>query len=367
MRRGFFARWLRRLGVAFFLLALLGLSPIAYVETQCKTPPDARVATLASPYKIDETGYRRAEGDSYLTYPEWYIVHAYADLAALTRQSSESAFDYLSSIAGFWRSLCGATIAAGKFGDVTADQKTTNYIIGVSFTAEMGLIGAYERTLGALTAWARGPQRTGEDEFALALADDYAAFLQQTPWYRYPFWPKLGAFWRDTPWGQGNLLRGAERRFALSLEYGAKGLYAKGIAWLAGLSPADLTIYSVTERLSAEDLAADRRIKLMRVIGADASLIETPRYREYTDILRRLAGRGRSVLEIAGNRHILVTVIAPEGLDLKALGGAPIFALPIQSRPGWRRLGLDVDVMALTRLIGAVEGQGAEFEHAYDY
>jgi hypothetical protein len=34
--------------------------------------------------------------------------------------------------------------AAGRVGSVTADQKTTNHIIGLSFTAEMEVIGAWE-------------------------------------------------------------------------------------------------------------------------------------------------------------------------------------------------------------------------------
>jgi hypothetical protein len=48
-------------------------------------------------------------------------------------------------------------------------------------------------------------------------------------------------------------------------------------------------------------------------------------------------------------------------------GATELFAIPIQSRPGWRRLGLDVEVKKLTALIGEVERQGGEFEHAYDY
>ena len=41
-------------------------------------------------FNIADPKYRRAEGDSYLTYPEWYIVYTYADLAGVTRQSYKS-------------------------------------------------------------------------------------------------------------------------------------------------------------------------------------------------------------------------------------------------------------------------------------
>ena len=48
------------------------------------------------------------------------------------------------------------------------------YIIGISFAAEMGIKGFYEETVGRVTAWLRGPERTPEDEFALKVADEYA-------------------------------------------------------------------------------------------------------------------------------------------------------------------------------------------------
>jgi hypothetical protein len=366
MKPGVTGRILRRAAIVLAALVCICAAPIAYVETSCRAPGGI-VAEAPSPYAVDDPGYRRAEGDSYLSYPEWYIVHAYTDLAGVTRQSSESAFDYFASITGFWHSLCRATRAAGRVGPVTGDQKTTNYIIGISFTAEMAIIGAYERTIGAVTAWLRGPRRTAEDEFALAFADDYAAFLQQTPWYRYPFAPQLLRFWRETPVEQGNLVRSVERRFALSLEYGGKAIYAVAIGALAGLSPADLRIGSVVTPLSADDLAAEPRITKIRDLPDGAELIETPRYQEYTEILRKLGARGRSVLEIAGNRRILATVLARTDATLATPGASELFAIPIQSRPGWRRLGLDVEVDKLTALIGDVEKQGGEFEHAYDY
>jgi hypothetical protein len=366
MRPGAMGRILRRGAIALAVLICICAAPIAYVETSCREPA-ASVAPDPSPYQIEDPGYRRAEGDSYLTYPEWYIVHAYTDLAGVTRQSSESAFDYSASIAGFWHSLCRSTRAASRVGPVTADQKTTNYIIGLSFTAEMAIIGAWEHTIGAVTAWLRGPRRTAEDEFALAFADDYAAFLQQTPWYRYPFAPQFLRFWRETPLGQGNLVRGLERRLALSLEYGGKAIYAVAIGALAGFSPADLRIRSVVTPLSADDLAAEPRIMKIRDLPGGAMLIETPRYQEYTEILRELGARGKDVLEIAGNRRILATVLARTDAALATPGATELFAIPIQSRPGWRRLGLDVEVEKLTALIGEVERQGGEFEHAYDY
>ena len=373
---------LRRIAIGLLVVLIPLLSPIVWVEIACTVPRAATAQTVS--FGIDDPLYRRAGGDSYLSYPEWNIVHAYADLAGVTRLSSESGFDYLASIGGFWSSLCHSTETAMRIGPVSSTQKTVNYIVGISFTLEMALQGLYERTFGALTAWIRGPDRTPEDDFALRLLDEYAVFLRQTPWYRYPFGPELVRFWRETPLTGGNPIRKIERRFALSLEYGAKALYAQGIGALAGVSPAATRIQSIVADLDDADLAADPRIVELRAltpapvpstpgpIQPGAMLIETPRYDVFTSILRGLGERHRAMIEIAGNRRILTTILAPDTLTPEILaaefpGARPVFPLTIQSKPGWRRIGLDTDVATLCAQIAGVEARGAIFEHAYDY
>jgi hypothetical protein len=365
-------KWLRRILRAFlFLLAglvILAIVPITYVETSCKSSAAPAGSTKLDrlPSDLWDGGYRRAEGDSYLTYPEWHIVHAYADLAGVTRQSSESAFDYFSSITGFWSSLCRATQTASSIGPVTVDQRVTDYIIGSSFSLEMGVQGLYERTIGALTVLTRGDAPTPEDAFNQRFLDDYAAFLQQTPWYAYPFKNELQRFWRETPWTGNAPIRAGERRFALSLEYATKWGYGAAMRLLAGLSPADLRIRSAVRRTSPAE-AWPEGVTPVRDLDDHTTLIETARYQAFTDILRKLGQRGDLVVEIAGNRRILTTVLAPLGSVLDSPGAREIFSIPIQSRPGWRRIGFDTDVPALAALIGNVERQGATFEHAYDY
>lgn len=360
------SRRLKRLGIGaaigLVVVMIAAAAPITTIEIGCGR--GAVVAPTPAAADIPDPGYRRAEGDSYLTYPEWYIVHAYADLAGVTRQSSESSYDYGASIATFWRSLCRTTAAARAIGPVTADQRITDYIIGLSFTLEMGVQGLYERTIGAATVWTRGDKKTAEDAFNQRFLDDYAAFLQQTPWYRYPFKTELARFWRETPWSFQSPIRGAERRFALSLEYAAKGLYAVAIGALAGVSPADLTIMTIVRGPHAGDVPD---VTVVRDLGGGNMLVRTPRYQAYTEILEAWAKNGTSVVEIAGNRRILATVIAREGVRVEAPGLTPIFTIPIQSRPGFERTGFDADIPTLTQAIEAIGRQGATFEHAYDY
>lgn len=356
----------RKLRVPLIVLAALILAaavPVVRTELACQ---GARTADTTAIRSSLEPAHRREEINSYLTYPEWSIVHAYEDFAGVTRRGSESDFGYFASIGSYWSSLCGITRLASSRGTVSLEYKVMLYTIGLSFAAEMGIKGLYERSIGRATAWIRGPKRTAEDEFALAVADDYAAFLRQTPWYEYPFGTKLMQFWTTTPVSLRNPIRSLERRSSLSLEYGAKALYARLIGLGAATVPAPLTIRSVVKGLDAGDTSADARITVVGRLEDGASVIETPRYRAFTEILKGLAGRGRDLAEIAGNDDILITVLTPD-INAPAIDARQLFAVPVQSRPGWRRLGLDVKVPQLLAVMRQMSTTNAELEHVYDY
>jgi hypothetical protein len=355
-------RWLKILAAAFCVALLASLAPVAWVETSCVAERSASEA----PYQpILDASHRRAEINTYLTYPEWSIVHAYEDFAAVLRDRRESAFAYVASIRGYWSNLCAMSRHATARGEVDGTVKAMLYIIGVSFAAEMAVKGAYENTIGRATEALGGERRTPEDRFALAVAEDYAKFLQQTPWYAYPFGATLRRFWSEVPWGEGNLIRNLERRAALSLEYGVKAIYARVIAALAGAAPAALRIRSVVRGLDEGDLAADKRIQRIRLRADGTAVIETPRYREFTQILGSLASRGRDFVEIAGNDDIFVTLLMPP--DAPVAMGERLFTVPLQAQSGWRRDGIVIKVRALGELMRNVSAWGAHFEHAYDY
>ncbi len=342
------------------------------VETVCVA--DVPTPLVTSDFGITDAGYTRAQGDSFLTFPEWYIVHAYSDLADVTRQASESEFRYLSSVTGFWRSLCRATRQAAASGPASSDQKLTNYIIGFSFSTEMAIQGGYEKTIGALSKATTDGSKTAEDLFNLALLKDYSAFLYQTPWYRYPFWTKLEQFWSETPFVPS--LRAVERRVSLSLQYAGRAAYAAVIGYAAGYDPADLTIRSVVTGLSTAELAAIPGVTVVREVrevrntkGQPGVLVQTERYAKFDAFVKELGRHpGAALGEAAGNHRILVTIVVPSGDGrLAAFDGLPIFSVPIQSLPGARRIGVDVPVRSLVQDVVRFETAGYTFEHAYDY
>ena len=379
----FFRKALSAVGALVALGAISVAATVASVEKFCVA--DTPIPKITSDFAITDEGYTRQQGDSFLTFPEWYIVHAYNDLAGVTARASESGFDYLASIRGFWSSLCGATWQASTSGPATADQKATNYIIGFSFTLEMLLQGAYERSIGALSEWTTGGHKTAEDEFNLALLREYGAFLYQTPWYQFPFGAKLEQFWRETHFVPS--VRATERRGSLSLQYAGRAGYAALMRFIAGYDPADLTIESVVGGISPAELREFGGVKVIREVeaasGEHGVLVETARYAAFDAFVRELTRHpDAALLEIAGNHHILITVILPAqdsdaskdagkdpGKDpgLAASGAVPVFSLAIQSSPGQRRVGVDTPVRALVKDVGQIEAAGYKFEHAYDY
>ncbi len=357
------AKWLKRAAIALVVLLVLSAIPIVWNETRCVGSLPANPSTYRP---ILPEAHRRNLVDTYLTYPEWSIVHAYEDFAGVLRKADESAFDYTGSILGYWRNLCSISATASSQGTITPDVRAMLYIIGISFTAEMGIKGLYETTIGRLTEWMRGPTRTPEDNFALATAERYATFLQQTPWYEFPFGRTLTAFWTDTPILQGSIVRSLERRFALSAEYGVKAVYAQLLAQAAALAPAALTIRSVVKDFDQSDATPD--IKLIERRADGSAIIETPRYRAFTKIiLALLEQRRRTFTEIAGNDTILTTVLTKKESSVSVPGGRELFQVPLQARVAWVRRGIVLPVSELGALAKQVHAAGAEFEHVYDY
>jgi hypothetical protein len=360
-------RWARRLALGLLVLGVVLSAPILWIEGVCTAPPDPLGRTPAP--LVTERGYARREADSYLSFPEWHIVYAYEDFAGVLRRGDESDFAYGRQIAGFWRSLCGLTRVVSARGGAGADTKVMLYTIGWSFTAELALKGAYENTVGRAFEWLRGGGKTPEDEFAARDMQAYARFLRQTPWYEYPFGRRVAALWLDTPLRGDHQPRKLERRAVFTLEYGVKALYGAliGYASATALGAADQQIHTVLVGLDASDPVREPTLTIVRELGGGRTLVRTPRYQAYSDLLVRLARRGRDVAEIAGNHRILVTVLAPKS-PLPALPGARgLFEVPIQSRPDRRRIGLDVTVRQLAATIRALEKAGVEVEHIYDY
>ena len=341
-------RWLSRGVAAVVVVVLLLLAPSAYVELACRADP------VASEYEpILPPEHRRAEARTLLTYPEWHIIYAYDDYAAVIAAGDPHEFDFLRAVAGFWTSFCALSREADRLGTESGGSRQTVPVIGVSFTAEMLLKALYEETAGRAATWLRGPERAPLDDLSAARAADYAAFLRQTPWYRWDFAADAAAL---VP-GRG--LRDRERAVALGLEARGKALYARAIASAAAAAGPDETrLRMVVAGLPPEALAAmdGATVVAERSEGVE---VETPRYGALTRLLADAAAAGAEIVEIAGNDDIMVATLGDP------VPGA-LATLARQGQAGRRNLRV-AKVRDLADLLRGLDAEGQQLDHVFDY
>lgn len=339
---------------AFALIALLALA--------------AGLAPAAGP--VTPEADRRGEDQTFLTYPEWFLVYSpdeYADFLADDRPPSE--FPYLGHLRQFWQAYRALAERTSQSYPFNGEYHTMIGVIGVSTSVEYGIKAAYELMVGRLTEATRGPRPTAEDLLSAEVARDYVAFLDRQPWYEYDYGARLRQLWTDTPWTGPDLLRKWERRYFLTSEFAAKALYAKLIGWGAASSfdkPKPETVALVSGLPDGAPLPADVRLVERR---ADGLLLALPRYQPFTAASLSLAKRGGRFIEIAGNREaILVTALAPS--DWTPPAGWPhelLFRQPVLTRPAQHRIAVAVPVAELSPLVERLATEPLALEHVYDY
>ena len=306
---------------------------------------------------------RRALARTWLTYPEWHIVYSAESFGShLTAGKTPSDYPFGGDIAAFWRSTCAVNrVSAGLPG--ASDAKVMIYTIGLSYSAELAIKAAWERTIGRFSQWASG-HNSADDRYSARVQQRYAAFMHETPWYQFPFGRALAGLWRTEEPRQ--TLRHWERRIALSLEYGVKAGYARLIGWASGatLGRDQLTLRFVAHAEPRRLAAIDGRLRPIRTAPRNLTVVEAPRYAQFTDLLRKLSAVQVKLTDIAGNDEIFLTaLVRGKGAD----DGAQLFAMELGDRPGWRRIGLTVKVGDLLPTIRAIEAGGGRIEHVYDY
>ena len=352
-------RW--RLALAAVgLVAAIVIVPVALIEGGCRAPltgvSESAGAALLPPAD------RRPLARTFLTYPEWHIVYeaeAYARHLAAGRPPS--AFPFGSQIGQFWTSYCVVNrLTRGSA--AAGDAKVTIYTIGISYTVELAVKAAYERTVGRLFEWADG-WGSSDDRYATGIQARYGAFLHETPWYRFPFGTALAGAWRTRE--PVHHARHWERRFASSAEYAVKALYAKAIDAATGATVGrdEVTLRFVARADAATIRRVDPRLTPVGALRGGLTMVEAPRYEQFNQLLAKLVAARIALVEIAGNRAIFATLLLP---DASRPPEPALIAMPID-RPGWSRVGVTVPVGSLARLYAAARASGGRVEHVYDY
>lgn len=321
------------------------------------------------PSRITPQEHVRGLEQTFLTYPEWFLVFSPAEYADFIAKKPPSQFPYFGHIGQFWQSYKAVfNETQTRELDLNPGYHLMIMVIGVSTTFEYALKSAYESLIGRFTELSSS-QQTEEDRYAAFVAKDYVDVIRVLPWYEYDFWGKLKGLWQTTPAVGDNMLRKWERRFALTTEYGIKVIYGQLI------KSATKSIYEAPLMVTAVQVQPEPRsdlklpeIKLIKKLDDGSVLITVPRYEAFTAYAQGLALQGLEFYEIAGNKTvILVSLIGPQNWTPKTGISKILFEQPILTMPGYKRVTAMVDIATLGTALREWAEQRISLEHIFDY
>ncbi len=304
--------------------------------------------------KADDTPhYYRPEDQTFLTIPEWHIVFESAEYAdALVHRPS--AFPYFAMIRQYWNIYRRIRQKTEAEYPPNPEYHTMVKVIGISTAAELAVKGVYENTVGRVTEMIAGRSDLTSDmkveSFMRDTEENYVSFIHQRPWYEYPFKKKYDELQEILEWPGTNHIRSAERRFFFGAELLFKSFYAHMIeqATHASYEKPDLKTWATVER------------------GGQKNLEPLPRYQDFTPAAVKAAGEGANFVDIAGNKKILLTVLAPRGWSFDGKG--EVFTeWPILTDPGSKRVALLLQVSDLADFLRGLDGKPYKLDHVFDY
>lgn len=358
--------------VAVLLIPVAGLG-YGFVTTGdpgVRPPPGVESgpsAAVAATLRAEIPGYQRAGESTFLTYPEWAIVYAAREYADLVSREFPSAFPYWAYTGRFWQDYA-LMIRASSAYPFNFQNHLMLVVIGTSQTIENVVQSIYENTLGRATGLAASGVQVPEDRYQAAAAAEYAAFLDQVPWYLFPYAEKRAGLFDTEAAGGIAAIRSWERKLGFGLAYSVKQAYAGLIR--QGLSatsdPAALDIHVWAAGPVEQAIAGEADMSLERDLGADGAVFVTRRYQVFTDMIPRLIERGVRFVEIGGNRLIFMTLLHGGGIAVPE-STQLVFDYALPAQPSTRRAGVVVGVGDLHDVLPRMLAEGATLEHVYDY
>ena len=345
---------MRRRAIAA-LAALLASAPAAAASD----PPAAEVLTPLA--------HRRPADQTFLTFPEWFLVHSPAEYATHAAEHHPSRFPFMVHVGQLWSSYAHVT-AATREHPFNGGYHLMILVIATSTTVEYAIRGGYETLVGRVTETSAGGRFTPEERFGAAVAQEYVDFINVRPWYEFDFIDALTRLWTDVPLTGEDMLRKWERRYALTTELVAKAAYG---VLIAQATAATYEAASEVTGVVLDDVPASLRDDVELVVLerlADGGVIATlPRYAAFGRAATRLAERGVRFREIAGNRGtILVSALVPRG-TAQQLGYDVLFTQEIPTRGHEERVVLALPVGELSAALVALARPGRALEHVYDF
>ena len=289
----------------------------------------------------------RPADQTFLTFPEWYLVFSPEEQANYFKQHTATTFPFMSHTAQIWESY---KIVNNQIKDNFPTNNGYHFmiwVIGSSASVEYSIKAWYELIIGRITDTYE--VKTEEDTFNAKFTQDYVDFIKDKPWYEFDFKIRLESLWTSTSFFGDNFSRKAERKYILTSELAVKYVYGK----LIGLGTK--TVY-------------DEALPTTAVVLENDSLQFLPRYDKFANAITALAKNGHSFKEVAGNNSaILLTVLVPNSDKINFENTQIVFTQPIASNLTMKRIALAIPVTQLGKLLKQLDNGKIQIEHVFDY
>ncbi|WP_281336303.1 FAD-binding oxidoreductase [Flavobacterium eburneipallidum] len=315
--------------------------------------------------KIKE--YVRAEEQTILTVPEWYLVYnpkEYADY--LESGKNPSNFPFYKSINEYWKLYDRSIKLTSKAYPENSEYKTMLQVIGVSMTMEYGTKIIYENTIGRFFALFSEEKISKKEETIIEAQRAYSNFIYQTAWYEFKFLPWIKKIWTTSDKSNCSTLRKWERTLIFTFEFSFKAFYAQLIEWAAKSTyetPSD-KIYLIIS--NTDSIKENKNLKIIKKDG-DKMIIAVTRWEAFTGEVIKLSNHNMKIYEISGNDEIVVSAILSNNQEIIPNNIKLLYKSEIATNSKLKRNVYLLSVDKLLPFIKNLRSKNITTEHIYDY
>lgn len=330
-----------------------------------KYNPYAKSGLTQEKKKIKE--YFRAEEQTILTVPEWYLVYnpkEYADYLESGKNPSD--FPFYKSIDEYWKLYDRSISLTSKAYPKNSEYKTMLQVIGVSMTMEYGTKIIYENTIGRFFALFSEEKISKEEEIIIEAQRAYSDFIYQTAWYEFKFLPWIKKVWIASEKSDASKVRKWERTLIFTFEFSFKAFYSQLIQWAANSAyetPANF-IYLIVSNV--DSVRENKNLKIIKRDG-DKMIIAITRWKTFTTEIIKLSNQKVKIHEVSGNNEIAISTIMSKNQEMNSKNTKPLYESRIITDTSLKRNIYFLPVDKLLPFIKEAISKKVIIEHVYDY
>lgn len=329
-----------------------------------------------------EPDYSRPQAQTYLTAAEWQNVRAAQRYAAFVETKPFYHYPYFSEIGGFWKVYGQSWQAAQNqngFSDVAlSEYNLMNLFVGSAMTLEYGAKGLIATPFALIDKASNKNQSSAEkvpsDQERLRSLKMYGDFIENTPFYKYPYFKDIGSYWRiyrDQTTSWGSRIKGALSGTGMTIEYTLKGLVSMPMSYFYGsetMKEAGTIHLLVQDQDNAIETIDPNIVVIETYPDHDLKHIEIPRYMRFTEIMLKIAKQSHiTCVNIAGHDKIQIDVKSLNPTLQVSNGARTIYHIPNPTDLKYTYVALEVDVNHLCEVIRVLEKDNAKILFIHDF